>query len=110
MDPCRLCGACCASLRVDFHPSECPADGSGVPPEMVISLNAALARMRGTDDASPRCVALAGEVGEAVACAIYARRPSPCRDFSPYAALGVGDEGCARARRRHGLPALKRSG
>jgi hypothetical protein len=24
-------------------------------------------------------------------------------DFSPYAALNIGDEGCARARRRHGM-------
>jgi Fe-S-cluster containining protein len=62
--------------------------------------------MRGTDAAPPRCVALEGEIGQAVACAIYLRRPSPCRDFAPYAALGMGEDACDRARARHGLRPL----
>jgi Fe-S-cluster containining protein len=65
-----------------------------------------LRRMRGTDDAPPRCIALTGEVGREVSCSIYARRPSPCRDFAPYAALGVGEPACDRARARHGLAHL----
>lgn len=108
LDPCRSCGACCATLRVDFDGSECPVSGAGVPPEMVVPLTATLVRMRGTDHAAPRCVALAGEIGHEVSCTIYAVRPSPCRDFAPYAALGIGEDGCDRARRRHGLVPLAR--
>jgi uncharacterized protein len=107
-DPCTRCGACCAAFRVDFHPA-CLAsrDADGVPDALTLPLTAQLVRMRGTDLAEPRCVALAGEVGVAVHCTIYARRPPPCRDFAPYAPLGIGDTGCERARRRHGLPSLQ---
>ncbi|GHT81351.1 hypothetical protein AGMMS49543_03700 [Betaproteobacteria bacterium] len=63
--------------------------------------------MRGTDDAPPRCIALTGEIGREVSCAIYARRPSPCHDFAPYAALGMGEPACDRARARHGLEPLR---
>lgn len=62
--------------------------------------------MRGTDEAPPRCVALRGEVGHLAYCGIYADRPSPCQDFAPFAPLGMGDEACARARRKHGLQPL----
>jgi Fe-S-cluster containining protein len=106
-DPCTRCGACCAAFRVDFHPSECgDVESGGVPDALTLSLTANLRRMRGTDDAPPRCVALRGEVGVRVNCSIYAGRPSPCRDFAPYAALGIGEDACDRARARHGLPAL----
>jgi Fe-S-cluster containining protein len=73
---------------------------------MALQVLPQLMRMRGSDDAPPRCCALEGTVGVAVRCAIYAQRPSPCRDFAPYASLGIGDEACARARRRYALPAL----
>jgi Fe-S-cluster containining protein len=109
-DGCTACGACCAAFRVDFHRSELAAAGgeacAGVPPELALPLTASLMRMRGTDAGPPRCVALEGEIGVAVRCTIYADRPSPCRDFAPYAALGIGEEACDRARRRHGLPPL----
>ncbi|WP_235864945.1 YkgJ family cysteine cluster protein [Pseudothauera lacus] len=106
-DPCTRCGACCAAFRVDFHPAMLASrDAAGVPDELTVALTPRLVRMLGTDAESPRCVALAGVIGEAVACTIYERRPPPCRDFAPYAALGIGDSGCERARRRHGLPAL----
>lgn len=78
----------------------------GVPDALALPLVGRLMRMRGSDDAQPRCVALSGEIGVQVACAIYSARPSPCRDFAPYAALGIGDDACARARRRHGLRPL----
>lgn len=78
----------------------------GVPDALALRLVGRLMRMRGSDDARPRCEALSGEVGVQVACAIYSARPSPCREFAPYAALGVGDEACDRARRRHGLRPL----
>ncbi|MDX9698885.1 MAG: YkgJ family cysteine cluster protein [Rhodocyclaceae bacterium] len=106
-DPCTRCGACCAAFRVDFHPSELASrQPAGVPDALALPLTATLWRMRGTDEAAPRCVALSGEIGVQVGCSIYASRPSPCRDFAPYAPLGIGDDACHRARRRHGLPPL----
>lgn len=103
--PCQSCGACCAAFRVDFHHSEL-AGGSfawheGVPRQDVVPLTATLVRMRGTDGQPPRCVALEGELGQAVSCRIYSARPSPCREF------GSEHEACARARRRIGLPPLE---
>jgi len=104
---CLSCGACCAAFRVDFHCADLASSPGGcVPPALTVPVTATLMRMRGTDEAPPRCVALAGEVGQAVHCTIYAQRPGPCRDFAPYAPLGIGDDGCDRARRRYGLPPL----
>lgn len=104
---CTSCGACCAAFRVDFHMDDLAReDGKGVPPALTLPLTATLVRMRGTDAAPPRCVALEGDIGVGVHCAIYEGRPGPCRDFAPYAPLGIGDDACDRARRRHGLPPL----
>ena len=104
MSVCQSCGACCASFRVDFHPAELAggayAWGAGVPAELTVSVTPAIVRMRGTDGAAPRCVALAGEVGVAVNCTIYDGRPSPCREFDTEHAA------CARARQRCALPPL----
>ena len=77
-----------------------------MPPELTVPVTARLYRMRGTDDAPPRCAALAGEIGQAVRCTIYVQRPGPCRDFAPYAGVGIGDDACDAARRRYGLPQL----
>ncbi|GHT94949.1 hypothetical protein FACS1894116_09680 [Betaproteobacteria bacterium] len=90
---------------MDFHVSE--SGEEGVPPDLCMTVTPRLRRMRGTDDAPPRCIALTGEIGREVSCAIYARRPSPCRDFAPYAALGMGEPACDRARARHGLEPLR---
>ena len=104
---CTRCGACCAAFRVDFHCADLASpEHDGVAPELTVALGGKLLRMLGTDAAPPRCVALAGEIGQAVQCTIYQQRPGPCRDFAPYAALGIGDDACDRARRRHGLPPL----
>jgi Fe-S-cluster containining protein len=106
-DHCTRCGACCAAFRVDFHHSELDsAVADGVPAAFVVPVTATLRRMRGTDEAPPRCVALEGAIGQSVRCSIYASRPSPCHDFAPYAALGIGDDACDRARARHGLAPL----
>ncbi|MDT3669222.1 MAG: YkgJ family cysteine cluster protein [Aromatoleum sp.] len=106
-DHCTRCGACCAAFRVDFHPSElASASPGGVPDAFAVTVTTNLVRMRGTDAAAPRCVALEGRIGERVRCTLYASRPSPCRDFAPYAALGIGEDACDRARSRHGLPPL----
>ncbi len=105
---CERCGACCAAYRVDFHPAELAktVQSTGVPAEMAIVLTPKLMRMKGTDETSPRCVALTGEIGQQVGCSIYADRPSPCHEFNPWAALGIVDEACNRARQRHGLPPI----
>jgi Fe-S-cluster containining protein len=105
---CERCGACCAAYRVDFHPAELAktAQSTGVPAAMAIVLTPKLMRMKGTDETSPRCVALTGEIGQRVGCRIYADRPSPCHEFNPWAALGIVDDACNRARQRHGLPPI----
>lgn len=106
-DACLSCGACCAAFRVDFHCADLASTPGGcVPVALTLPLTATLVRMRGTDDAPPRCIALEGEVGQSVRCTIYEQRPGPCRDFAPYAPLGIGDDACDRARRRYGLPPL----
>ena len=104
---CLTCGACCAAFRVDFNRADLEtAESPGVPPDFALPLTASLFRMRGTDEAPPRCIALQGEIGQQVCCTIYEGRPGPCRDFAPYAPLGIGDDACDRARRRYGLPSL----
>lgn len=94
------CGACCASFTVDFHLSEVGGSGPGVPVAMTVEVIRSTVRMRGTDDAPPRCVALRGAVGAVVACSIYDLRPGPCREFE------AGSAACNRARLRHGLAPL----
>ena len=104
---CLACGACCAAFRVDFHATDlATSTQAGVPVDLVVPVTGRLYRMRGTDEAPPRCIALEGEVGQRVSCTIYEGRPGPCRDFAPYAPLGIGDDACDRARRRYSLPPL----
>lgn len=81
-------------------------EGGRVPASLVDIENAVLCRMRGTDYASPRCIALVGKIGDAVRCGIYEDRPGPCREFAPFAEHAIFPEACNRARRRHGLPPL----
>lgn len=102
-NPCLRCGACCASLRVDFDRSELLSEGGTVPDSLASELGGRLVRMRGSDHSPPRCAALQGQVGAQAGCAIHEWRPSPCREFGLRAPLGIGDEACDRARRRHGL-------
>jgi hypothetical protein len=77
-----------------------------VPTGLAEEINATMACMRGTGSQPPRCMALRGEIGKSVSCAIYEWRPSACREFAPLASVGKGDDACTEARRRHGLPAL----
>lgn len=99
--PCLTCGACCASYRVAFYWAETDAAPGGiVPVELTNSRDPVTRCMKGTDRRHPRCIALDGEVGQAVSCRIYPRRPSPCHEEQ------AGDEFCRRARARHGLPDL----
>lgn len=66
-----------------------------------------LRAMRGTDSHAPRCCALQGEIGKAVACSIYSLRASPCRDFPPSWENMQHNERCDAARQRWGLPPLQ---
>lgn len=106
-NPCQQCGACCAFFRVSFYWSEAEASlGGCVPPELTEALNPQRVAMRGTLFQPTRCVALEGTVGKAVACTIYPRRPSPCRELEPWDDSGQPDGKCTRARAAHGLPPL----
>lgn len=68
--------------------------------------------MKGTNQKRPRCIALDGEIGQNVACRIYAQRPSPCRHFGIVWSRGVvrfsaeGLARCNQARAAWGLPPL----
>lgn len=95
MSICQRCGACCASFRVSFYWTE--AAQNGLPDAAIEQISPHLGCLAGTNQPQPRCHALAGEVGGAVACLRYAQRPSPCREVQP------GDEKCTRARAIHGL-------
>jgi Fe-S-cluster containining protein len=92
---------------VSFHATEVDdLPGGRVPAGLTEAMGAQRACMSGTAAAPRRCVALRGQIGSAVSCAIYEFRPGVCRDFAPLAALGRGDEACNEARRRHQLPPL----
>lgn len=109
-NPCRACGACCASYRVSFYWAETePALGGVTPKEVTAKLTPHRAVLRGTELAPVRCVALAGTIGASVSCTIYAQRPSPCREVQPSWADGTRNERCDRARASHGLPLLERA-
>ncbi|MEN9313651.1 MAG: hypothetical protein RIS35_44 [Pseudomonadota bacterium] len=97
MSACLTCGACCITFRVDFSVYETDAAGGQVPVGMTVEVNGNRCRMRGTDRFPIRCDALEGEIGSAVGCSIYERRPSPCRAFEERS------DRCNQARIRHGL-------
>jgi Fe-S-cluster containining protein len=93
---------------VSFHWSETERSvGGATPAELTLKVGPHRAAMRGTESRSPRCVALDGTIGAAVSCSIYARRPSPCREFEASWVNGVRNELCERARAAHGLPPLE---
>ena len=105
-NPCTRCGACCAALVVSFHRSQLESEGGRVPDSLADDETSGTCRMRGTDRAQPRCVALVGTVGESVRCGIYEYRPDPCIEFAPHGFVGITNDGCNRARKRCGLPPL----
>ena len=112
-NPCLHCRACCAHYRVSFYWGEADeAQGGTVPLEMTEELPPFRRCMRGTNRRQPRCIALQGEVGRAVYCTIYDRRPTPCREFGLTWENGIpqidGDEleRCNAARAAWHLPPL----
>jgi uncharacterized protein len=89
---CQTCGACCSySAEWPRFSLEDESALALIPEQFV---DEGLGRMRCLGD---RCTALAGEVGVATACTIYAVRPDVCRACQP------GDDECRMARRRFGL-------
>lgn len=89
---CQSCGACCAYSR-DWprFSLETDAEIARIPAQYV---NDAVGCMLSIDN---RCTALAGKLGEHVACQVYEVRPIVCRDCQP------GDEECLIARRHFGF-------
>lgn len=95
---CQRCGACCAQFRVSFYWAEADDSPGGTVPVALTRPVGTLHRcMAGTEARPVRCVALQGDVGQSVACGIYAQRSSTCRGVQP------GDEQCRKARAAHGL-------
>ena len=96
---CLTCGACCAFLLcVSVKPTDSTADsylwkitdkgklGDTVVDEFM---------RRNIETAA--CIALSGEVGEAVGCKIYEDRPQVCREFE------AGSDKCHAIRRSYGI-------
>jgi Fe-S-cluster containining protein len=112
-NPCLHCGACCAYFRVSFYWGEAEKDqGGSVPSDLTEDVSQFFRCMQGTNQKKPRCIALGGQVGEKVACQIYADRPTPCRDFgvhwkNGFIQAGLGEMArCNKARSAWGLPKL----
>lgn len=94
-NPCQACGACCAySQNWPRFSTEDEDALALIPPALVNE------RGSGMRCEADRCAALAGKIGEATSCSIYAVRPEVCRTCMP------GDAECAMARRKFGLAAL----
>ena len=106
-NPCVSCGACCAFFRASFYWGETDAETpNGVPAALTEDLTAFRVVMRGTNQPSPRCVALLGDIGRQVGCSIYERRSTVCRAFDPSYMYGEHNVDCDRARLLHGMTPL----
>jgi hypothetical protein len=89
---CQTCGACCAYSRAWPRFSLESDEEIALIPEKLIAADGSGMKCEGE-----RCAALAGTVGDEVACAIYAVRPIVCRDCLP------GDDACTMARAARGM-------
>jgi uncharacterized protein len=106
-NPCLSCGACCQYFRVSMYMGEMAGAGGTVPDELVSRVNPYIVCMKGTEAGYGRCIALRGEVGKpGIHCAIYAQRPSPCREFRVWGDDGSPNPDCQRLRDAVGLPPL----
>ncbi|MCW2485051.1 YkgJ family cysteine cluster protein [Candidatus Symbiopectobacterium sp. NZEC127] len=107
LNSCLRCGACCGFFRVSFYWAEADDGGGLTPASLTEPITPFIRCMQGTNStAHCRCVALEGEIGQAVSCNIYAQRPSPCREFLRSGENGEENDACNRARARYGLPPL----
>jgi Fe-S-cluster containining protein len=95
-NPCLSCGACCAHFRIMLHGDEVEPVGH-VPRALVNPVGAAFC-MKGTDVYPPLCIALEGEMGQAVRCTIYDQRPLVCREFNEYELDGAANPSCFKLR------------
>jgi hypothetical protein len=107
MNPCLSCGACCAFYRASFYWAEADdATPGGVPADLTEPLFGLRRVMKGTATQPARCIALEGEIGVSVRCAIHANRASVCRAFRPSFEGKRRNPRCDKARAAHGLPPL----
>lgn len=105
-NPCIICGACCAFFRVSFYWAEGNDAGGTVPVDLTEQVTPFLRCMTGTNNTTPRCVALLGTPGKSTRCEIYSDRPTTCSDFPASGENGITNEACNRARMKYGLPAI----
>ncbi|MCB1910122.1 MAG: YkgJ family cysteine cluster protein [Rhodocyclaceae bacterium] len=106
-NPCLACGVCCTRFRISFYWAEGDdAPGGFVPAALTEKLNHFMRCMKGSNSVNRRCVALEGEVGTAVACTIYHKRPTPCREFPVILECGTPNPRCNELRSEVGLPPL----
>ena len=107
--PCLTCGACCAKFRVSFYWREIDSEENldGVPMELTEFHSPTFSYMKGTGQKNPRCICLDGVLGKKVACTIYEKRPTPCREFTASYENGIQNTRCDDARAQIGLPALR---
>lgn len=107
-NPCLSCGACCQHFRVSMYMGEMASSPGGtVPDDLVNPLTSVIVCMKGTETGGGRCIALRGTVGQpGIHCAIYAARPTPCREYRVWHDDGTPNPNCQRLRGNIGLPPL----
>lgn len=98
--PCTDCGACCRHFRVSFYQGELDSfPGGFVPTELTTSLTPTMVCMQGTEKGGGRCIALQPDNR----CAIYSKRPTPCREFPVYMDDGSLNPKCIQLRMAQGI-------
>lgn len=107
-NPCLHCGGCCQYFRVSFYQGEIKDLGGNVPSEMTKQITPFMVAMKGTEYGKGRCIALNGEVGKNISCAIYENRPSVCRSYHVWDKEGNPNERCQKIRKELGLPLLEK--
>jgi Fe-S-cluster containining protein len=84
---------------VSFYCGESDESPGGfVPAALTEKVHGQMLCMKGTNNYPPRCIALRGEVGKEVSCAIYENRPTTCREFNEYELDGTPNTRCFKLR------------
>ena len=78
-----------------------------MPDELVVAVSPTYVAMKGTEQKPSRCVALLGEIGQAVRCTQYECRSTPCREFEASWQGGQANEACDAARAAYGLAPIE---
>ncbi len=106
-NPCFECGQCCQRFRVSFYHGQLATNvAAGVPLAMVTQITPHLVCMKGTEPGKQACIALEFTNARGYRCAIYDQRPSPCREFDCYDAVGAVNPRCNALRIAVGLVPL----